>query len=357
MDSIKLLALVANWNGSNDLSFARGFTELGCEVHVIDSKVIQKEITITERFYKKVSNTFFKSSIENYNNYIKETFDSICPNMVFISKGLWITNETIKYFQSKDSLVIHWHPDDAFNKDNTSEILNANFPLFDLIITPKSFNVAEYKQNKAKEVLYLPYAYDPLVHSRVEHEYDNTNTIYHSDLAFVGTKRKKRVKQLEKIKRQNLDLKIWGGGWNKLLFSNLKSSCMYREVHGEEMSKVFSSSKIILGFLNAENRDLHTARTYEIPACGGFFLGERTNEHQEILQEGKEADFFNSDEELIEKINFYLKRNDLREKISKNGYEKITSNQNTYRDRAISVMKHPVVIDRFKKKFGVFFTK
>ena len=67
------------------------------------------------------------------------------------------------------------------------------------------------------------------------------------------------------------------------------------------------------------NDDLQTTRTVEIPACGGFMLAERTNEHLALFNAGTEADFFSSNEELLALCRKYLKDDTLREQIAEAG--------------------------------------
>jgi spore maturation protein CgeB len=78
-------------------------------------------------------------------------------------------------------------------------------------------------------------------------------------------------------------------------------------------------SGIVLG---ASQGDETTTRTYEIPACGGFMLHERTDEVLELFEEGKEMACFGSIQELAEKINFYLAHPEERESIARAGYER-----------------------------------
>lgn len=334
----KILAIVADWRGANDASYAYAFKKIGCSVKIINVDSTFKKLSYIERAYRKIFSTPFISRIEQFNQEIIRKIDEINPQVLFAAKGLWIKAETIKYAQSKGVITVHWHPDDAFNRENSSKILDASLSIYDLIVTPKSFNVNEYKEVGAKKVIYLPYSYDSSIHYPVKLSKDDYK-IYGNDLTFVGAMREKRVNELEYVYNNDFNMKIWGTGWEKLSNNySFKECCTCKPVYAEQMSKVFQSSLIVLGFLNAENRDLHTARTFEVPACKGFLLAERTVEHEEFFEEGKEAEFFSNLDELVEKCRYYTSKPNEAEKVALNGYNKVVKMNATYEDRAKQIL-------------------
>ena len=100
-------------------------------------------------------------------------------------------------------------------------------------------------------------------------------------------------------------------------------------VNGDLYALAINCSKINLGLLQekasgASSGDLTTARSFHIPGSGGFMLHERSNEILSFYDEDKEISCFSSSEELVSKIEFYLKHDDMREEIAKQGYIRCT---------------------------------
>jgi spore maturation protein CgeB len=80
-------------------------------------------------------------------------------------------------------------------------------------------------------------------------------------------------------------------------------------------------------------------RTFEAPACGAFLLNERTPEHLTLLQEDRDAAYFSSEAELVDKVRYYLSRESERERIRRSGYKTITKGGNTYKDRLNRIVR------------------
>lgn len=188
-------------------------------------------------------------------------------------------------------------------------------------VTTKSYNVDELYNLGAKKVLFVNNAYAPEVHKPYELTTEEKNK-YSADVSFIGAPEKERSDSILEIANAGIKIVIWGNGWAK--FISLHPNIIIKQgwFADEEYSKIICASKINLAFLRKVNRDLQTTRTMEIPACGGFMLAERTDEHFKLFKENEEAVFFSDNLELKNKTEYYLKNDDGRKRISENGMKR-----------------------------------
>ena len=110
----------------------------------------------------------------------------------------------------------------------------------------------------------------------------------------------------------------------------LSSEIEGRAVWGKEYAKAIQASAINLAILTEGNKeassgDLITARTFEIPAAGGFMLHERTEEAVQYFADEKECAFFSDADDLAAKIDYYLRHSDDRDVIATAGRQRALS--------------------------------
>lgn len=92
-----------------------------------------------------------------------------------------------------------------------------------------------------------------------------------------------------------------------------------------EMPKVFHLSKINLNLTSKPIRTGLPLRIWDILGAGGFLLTNYQSEIGEYFEIGKELEVFSSEEELLQKIGYYLEHQEERELIARCGYEKAKS--------------------------------
>ena len=87
-----------------------------------------------------------------------------------------------------------------------------------------------------------------------------------------------------------------------------------------EMPMVFHFSRVNL---NITIRSIQTGlslRLFDICGCGGFLLTNYQEELEELYTPGEEAEVYASEEELLDKADFYLAHEDAGKRIAGNGY-------------------------------------
>jgi spore maturation protein CgeB len=297
-----------------------------------------------KRIFRKVMKRLPKR--DRYNHVVKlnEEVERFGPEIVIVQKGLHLAFGDIMALRRYGCWVCNVNHDDFFsaNPNNWSALQRRALPAYHFIFTTRSVNVAEVAALN-RNVEFFPFAYYPRIHRLVEIEADE-QVLWDTDVVFVGTYERPRAKALEELlRRGSFRLAIHGAQWSKLPSSSLLRSCVRSsDLRFDELCKAHRGARISLGFLRKENRDDYTQRTFEIPACGGVLLAERTAQHMEYFAEGIEAEFFDpsSFDELAGKVALLLANPQRREKMRQAGFAAVLKGKHTYKDRLQRLLWH-----------------
>lgn len=100
----------------------------------------------------------------------------------------------------------------------------------------------------------------------------------------------------------------------------------------KESCFIFRCSKINLNITLRSIRTGIPLRAFEIMGSGGFLLSNYQEDFLEYFEPGVDFDYYDSCQDLLNKIDYYLSHEEERQEIAKNGYEKIKK-YHTYQNR------------------------
>jgi hypothetical protein len=299
---------------------------------------------ISKSIYHKIQYKFLVGPIITKLN--KELINQIeveNPQIVFFYNCQHISHKTFELLKSYKSLkIIQYFNDDPFSKNQTSFLwrhAKKSIRYSDLNFVFRKKNISDFASagSKLTKVL-LPYYckkhHYPILRKAVSKEFK-------CDVVFAGHyENDGRLEFFEELVKSNYNLKLYGGGWNKILL-NRKTSPLFsfypiKPAIGENYIKAICGSKIALCFYSKINSDSYTSRNFEIPAMNRFLLTESSDELKEIFKDD-EIVFFNSFNDLKDKIDYYLINEKSRIKIENNAYNRVLTGNHEVLDRVIEI--------------------
>jgi hypothetical protein len=184
---------------------------------------------------------------------------------------------------------------------------------YDYVFVSQRDCIDRYRQAECPNVQWLPFACDPDLHGRV-----NAPSRYAvASVAAIHPK--------------------WGAERKRLfeLISKNFEDCWFGRSFGRQMAYIYSASKIIFNksILNELNM-----RVFEALASGTMLITDRIkNGLKDLFVEGQDLVCYSSDEELISKLNLYLRDPGERERIGGHGRQTVMK-QHTYDHRAQQII-------------------
>ena len=323
-----------------------------------------------ENFYKTLINMFKDVSyfdfMENYQKFGKDMMNQLLLDAILKEKSdlmfCCLSNDeldkdVIKYISEKtDTTTFNWFCDDDWRFEDYSQFWA---PCFNYVSTTSKKAYEEYKKTGHNNVIFTQWACNHFYYKKL-----NLDKIY--DVTFIGLPHGNRREWITNIINSGIKLKYWGYRWKEIptniffkgfwffpkripylkklyqkTINHIKNST---RISQKDMIKVYNQTKINLNLSLSSNKKTIEikGRNFEIPGCGSFLLTNYAPHLEEYYKIGKELVCFEDLEDLKEKINYYLKNEEEREKIALAGYLR-TLNDHTYERRFTEIFNQIIL--------------
>ena len=320
----RVLFLGENWFGSCARACCYALRRAGCEVSDIDIQTVTPQ-------WRQLSNRAFARllrprMVREYNQMILDSARQLRPDILLAFKGSWVESRTLYELRSQGITLYNYYPDTSPAAHDRQ--LGKSIRQYDCVFYTKKFWSRSAPAGvTGVKLVYLPHGYDPEVHRPSSLTAADVR-LYSEDVLVVAGHTDEKEQLLSALvgTMPKIKLGIYGPRWAEQARSpNLKAFIRGFPLYGSQYAKALCASRICLGILSGKVRgvlqgDETTTRSFEIPACGGFMLHERTPELLEHYVEGREVACFGSIEELADKIAYYLAHSHERQAIARAGH-------------------------------------
>jgi spore maturation protein CgeB len=130
----------------------------------------------------------------------------------------------------------------------------------------------------------------------------------------------KRLAYVSRLGR--FGIQVWGDdGW----MAAQQAGAVYRGLagHAAELSTIYCASLINVDLGRIYQDDIVTMRVFDVLACGGFVLAERSEALSELFEIGGEVDCYASADELEAKVELYLRHPERARAIALRGQQAV----------------------------------
>jgi spore maturation protein CgeB len=264
------------------------------------------------------------------------TFNPKPFNLIWVDKAIFLTPQTTAYLKTLTNKLVHFTPDMAFYS-NRSILFENSINYYDYHITTKSAEVKMYEKMGVNDQLIIcTQGFDKAIHQAYSAFSEKSHSV-----AFIGLYEPSREEIVQKLIDNHIDVRLAGKGWQSFIKKNAKNTYLYYVsdgVFGQDYARFISASYFSIGLLSKKFPELHTTRTFEIPACGTALITESNSETESFFKDD-EAIFYNSTKEMVEQIKYYLAHLDELELLTLKGTQRVQADGRDYESILSNVLK------------------
>ncbi len=308
---------------------------LGHTVELVDNSRFDDMLFYIKKITRNKDH--YNALVDQFTHLLSEFVIARCeefkPDIVFALAQAPLTPESMNRIRQYGVKTAYWFVEDFRFMEYWKQIASSCDHFF-TIQKDDFFN--ELQQSGLHNYHYLPMAAFPAVHKSLEMTEEEIK-YYGSDVSFVGAGYYNRRHFFGGL--IDYDLKIWGTDWDmRTKLANFIQRSGSR-VDTDEIVKIYNASRININLHSSTYHkgvnpfgDFVNPRTFEIMSCGGFQLVDRRSELNNLFKEGEEVVIFDDQNDLRQKIEYYLKNPDEAHIISENGRNRVLRDH-TYEKR------------------------
>lgn len=279
-------------------------------------------------------------AVARINSYVRKWLRVSKFELGWVDKGVFLHGATIDELRARTRRLVHFTPDTAYYM-NRSRHFDRSLGLYDLLVTTKSFELKEYRRRVASErVMLTTQGYDAGTHYP-----RNEAVARRREVALVGLAEPAREDCVTKLLRAGIPVRLAGRGWERLRRALAGEPLLQFEgetLFGDAYANLLSRCWVGLGLISKRFPELHTTRTFEMPACGTILATERTTETEQFFNPN-EVIFFDCHESLAVQIKHMFDTASVAElcALAAAGHARVRRDGRDYATILGSVLSHP----------------
>jgi len=144
------------------------------------------------------------------------------------------------------------------------------------------------------------------------------------DVVFIGSpgRHGQRAKLLAEVSK-HFDTEVFGGHWDRwgAAYPVLRTN---RSINNKAYAKVCAQSRIVLGVNEVNDDEFYFSnRTFLTLACRAFHLTHYVPKLENVFSDGEHLVWYRDEQELLDKIAYWLPRDDERARIAAEGHTEV----------------------------------
>lgn len=330
-------------------SMAVAFDELGYETHLVIPEANPLQLTwakenkfsiylkwLIERPVRSFKSRVLKQYRNSYNSIqfyvLLEQVKKIKPEVIYFYSNIFITKKQIDILKKYGKkIVLQWSCPLWDEKKS--------FPYKDFdLITTAAIQLKQHFDNLGYPCFYLQQAFD----KRITQSYQAKE--YIGDVVFIGNfslGHYYRFEVLEFLLKNGIDLTIYGKGKDYIPVHSMVYDKIKAPLFGLEMYHTYRKYKIAI-HIHTTGKETDgfnwsqyagAKRLFEITGAGAMLLTSFQENVQDLFEIDREVITYQSPQELLEKINYYLSHQTESEKIAERGMQR-TLKDHSFNNRA-----------------------